>query len=209
MLSFWDSSSCINAGGAWDKIDYWGSYGCFADSPQGAALLEDPWQCFAPGKSVCPDPMNNTKAYSPGETIPAYSWRDNWCQAGCYLPQLSENDCASKGWPYTWLPEAANDDGSCMIPVWYADEATCTALGSDIGAGIAGSDSVSGNSSSSSGSVSSSEGDDHTGSQATRRLSKDESRKSIWVPNAIRFNLGQFSSEDQCNQGICQGTVDP
>ncbi|RHY79043.1 hypothetical protein DYB38_003569, partial [Aphanomyces astaci] len=149
----WGTDSCANAGGVWD----WRDYRCHINGTQDT--LVDPWSCFSPGPAVCPDPRNNSRAYGPGELVPAYSFRDNQCESGCYVPASTADNCTSdKYWSIRWKPQYGNGSGACAIETWQISADDCA-----------------------------------------------NEFNGVYVGSTIVYNGGQFSTKDQCDQGICQG----
>ncbi|RHY30136.1 hypothetical protein DYB32_004579 [Aphanomyces invadans] len=119
-LYAWGTESCESAGGVWD----WSDYRCHVNGTQ--ANLDDPWSCFTPGPSVCPDPTNNSRAYGPGEVVPKYSFRDNQCEAYVCLDSVTLSDCTSDTYSsIRWKPLYGNGTGACAIETWQISADDC------------------------------------------------------------------------------------
>ncbi|KAF0698167.1 hypothetical protein As57867_011166, partial [Aphanomyces stellatus] len=123
----WSATDCSSAQGTWD-ID---ANRCYVNGTQ-TSLATNPWSCFTPGPSICPDPRNNTQSYGPSEVVPKYSYRDNQCQSGCYIPYATQANCTTTTftgyWGIQWLPAYASGNGACSIPTWSISASDCATL---------------------------------------------------------------------------------
>ncbi|CAK4133280.1 unnamed protein product [Aphanomyces euteiches] len=121
----WDSSSCASANGEWD----WNTYRCYVNGTRNNGTV-DPWSCFSPGASVCPNPLNTSSNYGPDDVVPMFSFTDVRCDAGCYLTSVNSTSCANDSyWSIQWKPSYANGSGACSIDSWEISSDECANLG--------------------------------------------------------------------------------